>query len=70
MLLEWDLLKKKIIYISTWDADEARTLKDICRDSFYCPFSTVLANIVKSRVNAIVSNKQKKRLKERKNAQN
>lgn len=49
MMDEWELIKKKIVYISTWDTDEARILKDMVKGSFYLPFSKSLANIVKNR---------------------
>lgn len=64
MMMEWELTKGKYIYISTWDPDEARILKDIIKKGFYCPFSETLANIVKARTQTISIIK---RAKERKN---
>lgn len=52
MLVENELHKKDV-YISTWNTDEARILKGMIPKAFYCPFSSVLANIVKDRAKNI-----------------
>lgn len=65
MMEELELNRKREFYISTWDTDEARTLKDMISDSFYCPFSKTLANIVKKKAqwhrNKIVEKERKER---------
>lgn len=59
---EWDLIRKKIIYISTWNTDEARILRDMDKRMMYCPFSESLANIVKERAKILNYQKRAKEL--------
>jgi hypothetical protein len=60
---ELDLLKNKYIFFSTWNADEARILRDMNNKILYVPFSETLANIVKIKCRGIETNKRKKEKK-------
>ena len=65
MMEEFELTRKRYFYISTWDTEEARILKDMIKGSFYCPFSETLVNIVKERAQShrdkIVEKERQKR---------
>lgn len=61
MMNELALTKKRLIYISTWNTDEARLLKGMLPKSLYCPFSESLANIVKERAMIMRGNKLRKK---------
>lgn len=62
-MTEWELHKNKYIFISTWNADEARILRDMNKHSMYIPFSQTLANIVKEKAKHIRANKIQKEKK-------
>jgi len=57
---ELNLKTYKSLFISTWNADEARILRDMIPNSFYCPFSETLANIVKEKARQINKTKKSK----------
>lgn len=59
-MAEWEINKNKYIFISTWNSDEARILRDMITHSMYIPFSKTLANVVKEKAKHIRSNKIKK----------
>jgi len=52
MMVDKDIAPKtyKNILITTWDADEAYILRQLLKDTFYCPFSETLANILKQKI--------------------
>lgn len=56
---ELGLKTYKSLFISTWNVDEARILRDMIPDCFYIPFSESLANIVKLKARQIVNNRQR-----------
>lgn len=64
---ELGLKTYKSLFISTWNADEARILRDMIPNSFYCPFSETLANIVKEKARQINKYKKSKECQKIKN---
>lgn len=57
---EWALTKGREIYITTWNTDEARILKDMIPNSFYIPFCESIANIIKEKCQTIRGKKIRK----------
>jgi hypothetical protein len=59
---EIDTRKMPYVYICTWDAEEARVLRDLIphKKSFFCPFSSVLANMIKEKARNISISKSRK----------
>jgi chemotaxis response regulator CheB len=51
----------KYTFISTWNPEEAETLRKMINKSFYCPFSQSLVNIVKKRAQNLDLYKGKER---------
>lgn len=61
LLIDNDLHKGRIIFISTWNAEEARVIRSMLPDAFYCPFCESLANIVKAKVKILRDEQRKKK---------
>lgn len=60
MLIENDLHRGKYIYISTWNPNEAKVVRNVLPKAFYIPFCESLVNTVMARAYLINSKKKAK----------
>ena len=47
LLVTNEYLKGRIVFSTTWDHEEAKVIRTMLPDVFYCPFSESLVNMVK-----------------------